>query len=84
MPLAKPGLAATTLLTLILSWNEYLLAVILNHLKSADHADYGSRADQPGTRYLLVEYVGCYYCHDHPGGGYGICYYSVLSLKVYY
>lgn len=30
LPLAKPGLAATTLLTLILSWNEYLLAVILS------------------------------------------------------
>ena len=29
LPLARPGLAATTLLTLILSWNEYLLAVIL-------------------------------------------------------
>lgn len=30
LPLAKPGLAATALLTLILSWNEYLLAVILS------------------------------------------------------
>ena len=30
LPLAKPGLAATTLLTLILSWNEYLLAVFLS------------------------------------------------------
>ncbi|MGI9333820.1 MAG: carbohydrate ABC transporter permease [Gammaproteobacteria bacterium] len=29
LPLARPGLAATTLLTLILSWNEYLLAVFL-------------------------------------------------------
>ena len=34
MPLAKPGLAATTLLTLILSWNEYLLAVILSTSKA--------------------------------------------------
>jgi multiple sugar transport system permease protein len=29
LPLTKPGLAATTLLTLILNWNEYLLAVFL-------------------------------------------------------
>jgi multiple sugar transport system permease protein len=30
LPLAKPGLAATTLLVLILSWNEYLLALFLS------------------------------------------------------
>lgn len=30
MPLAKPGLAATTMLILILSWNEYLLALFLS------------------------------------------------------
>jgi multiple sugar transport system permease protein len=30
MPLAKPGLAATFLLVLILSWNEYLLALFLS------------------------------------------------------
>ena len=29
LPLSKPGLAATTILALILSWNEYLLAVFL-------------------------------------------------------
>ncbi len=29
LPLTRPGLAATTLLTLILSWNEYLLAAFL-------------------------------------------------------
>jgi multiple sugar transport system permease protein len=29
LPLTRPGLAATTLLTLILNWNEYLLAVFL-------------------------------------------------------
>jgi multiple sugar transport system permease protein len=29
LPLTRPGLAATTLLTLILSWNEYLFAVFL-------------------------------------------------------
>ncbi len=29
LPLAKPGLAATTLLVLILAWNEYILAVFL-------------------------------------------------------
>jgi multiple sugar transport system permease protein len=30
LPLTKPGLAATTLLVLILNWNEYLLAVFLS------------------------------------------------------
>ncbi len=30
LPLAKTGLAATTLLTLILAWNEYLLAIFLS------------------------------------------------------
>jgi multiple sugar transport system permease protein len=30
LPLTKPGLAATTLLTLILNWNEYLFAVFLS------------------------------------------------------
>ena len=30
MPLTRPGLAATTLLTLILSWNEYLLSAFLS------------------------------------------------------
>ncbi len=30
MPLAKPGIAATTMLILILSWNEYLLALFLS------------------------------------------------------
>lgn len=29
LPLTRPGLAATTLLTLILSWNEYLFAIFL-------------------------------------------------------
>lgn len=29
LPLAKPGLAATTLLVMILAWNEYILAVFL-------------------------------------------------------
>jgi len=30
LPLARPGLAATTLLVLILAWNEYILAVFLS------------------------------------------------------
>jgi multiple sugar transport system permease protein len=30
LPLARPGLAATTLLVLILSWNEYVLALFLS------------------------------------------------------
>jgi len=30
LPLAKPGLAATSLLVLILTWNEYLLALFLS------------------------------------------------------
>ena len=30
LPLAKPGLAATFLLVLILAWNEYLLALFLS------------------------------------------------------
>jgi multiple sugar transport system permease protein len=30
LPLTRPGLAATTLLTMILCWNEYLLAVFLS------------------------------------------------------
>jgi multiple sugar transport system permease protein len=34
LPLAKPGLAATTLLVLILSWNEYLLALFLSTSKA--------------------------------------------------
>jgi len=34
LPLSKPGLAATTLLTLILSWNEYLLATFLSTSKA--------------------------------------------------
>ena len=34
MPLAKPGLAATTLLVLILAWNEYLLALFLSTSKA--------------------------------------------------
>jgi multiple sugar transport system permease protein len=29
LPLTRPGLAATTLLTLILNWNEYLFAIFL-------------------------------------------------------
>ena len=34
MPLARAGLAATTLLVLILSWNEYLLALFLSTSKA--------------------------------------------------
>ncbi len=34
LPLAKPGLAATTLLVLILAWNEYLLALFLSTSKA--------------------------------------------------
>ncbi|MGQ0485161.1 MAG: carbohydrate ABC transporter permease [Hyphomicrobiales bacterium] len=34
LPLTKPGLAATTLLVLILNWNEYLLAVFLSTSKA--------------------------------------------------
>ena len=34
MPLTRPGFAAVTLLTLILNWNEYLLAVFLALAKS--------------------------------------------------
>ncbi len=34
LPLTRPGLAATTLLTLILNWNEYLFAVFLSLSKS--------------------------------------------------
>jgi multiple sugar transport system permease protein len=34
LPLTRPGLAATTLLTLILNWNEYLFAVFLSTLKA--------------------------------------------------
>ncbi|MEM7446361.1 MAG: carbohydrate ABC transporter permease [Pseudomonadota bacterium] len=30
MPLAKPGIAATSLLVLVLAWNEYLLALFLS------------------------------------------------------
>ena len=33
LPLTRPGLAATTLLTLILNWNEYLFAVFLSTAK---------------------------------------------------
>lgn len=34
LPLTRPGLAATTLLTLILNWNEYLFAVFLSISKA--------------------------------------------------
>jgi multiple sugar transport system permease protein len=34
LPLARPGLAATTLLVLILSWNEYVLALFLSTSKA--------------------------------------------------
>jgi multiple sugar transport system permease protein len=34
LPLTRPGLAATTLLTLILNWNEYIFAVFLSTAKS--------------------------------------------------
>ena len=34
LPLSRPGLAATTLLALILSWNEYLLAAFLSTSKA--------------------------------------------------
>ena len=33
LPLTRPGLAATTLLILVLSWNEYLFAVFLATVK---------------------------------------------------
>jgi multiple sugar transport system permease protein len=33
LPLTRPGLAATTLLSLILNWNEYLFAVFLAYAK---------------------------------------------------
>ena len=34
LPLTRPGLAATALLTLILNWNEYLFAVFLSTAKA--------------------------------------------------
>ena len=34
LPLAKPGLIATTILSFILGWNEFLFAVILTSLKA--------------------------------------------------
>ena len=35
LPLARPGLAATAIFTMILSWNELLFALILTDTKSA-------------------------------------------------
>jgi multiple sugar transport system permease protein len=34
LPMAKPGLAATTLLVMILAWNEYLLALFISTSKA--------------------------------------------------
>jgi len=34
LPLARPGLAATTLLVMILAWNEYLLALFLTNAEA--------------------------------------------------
>ena len=34
LPLARPGLAATTLLVMILAWNEYLLALFISTTKA--------------------------------------------------
>ena len=34
LPMARPGLAATTLLVMILSWNEYLLALFISTSKA--------------------------------------------------
>ena len=35
LPIAKPGLVATSIFTLILSWNEFLFALILSQTRSA-------------------------------------------------
>ena len=34
LPIAKPGLVATSIFTLILSWNEFLFALVISFLKS--------------------------------------------------
>jgi multiple sugar transport system permease protein len=35
LPLARPGLAATAIFSLILSWNEFMLALILTHTEQS-------------------------------------------------
>ena len=35
LPIAKPGLVATSIFTLILSWNEFLFALILSQTRAA-------------------------------------------------
>jgi multiple sugar transport system permease protein len=52
LPLTRPGLAATTLLTLILNWNEYLLAVFLATAK-AQTMPFMVAAKNAGERGIL-------------------------------
>ncbi len=45
LPLARPGLAATAIFCLIISWNEFLLALILTLTEQiADAADWHCRS----------------------------------------
>jgi multiple sugar transport system permease protein len=41
LPLARPGLAATAIFSLILAWNEFLLALILTHTERAQTLPIG-------------------------------------------
>ena len=41
LPLARPGLAATAIFSLILAWNEFLLALILTHTERSQTLPIG-------------------------------------------
>ena len=67
----RPGLAATTLLTLILNWNEYLFAVFLSTAESPDHADHGRSQEFRRARHPVVGNVRHHRGDDHSGDHHG-------------
>ena len=67
LPLTRPGLAATTLLTLILNWNEYIFAVFLSTAKAQTMPILVAAMNAGEKRHPVVDHVRRHRRHDHPG-----------------
>ena len=71
LPLTRPGLAATTLLILVLSWNEYLFAVFLATVKVQTMPIMVAAKNAGGEGCLLVGDVRGDCRDDHSGHRHG-------------
>ena len=71
VPMSKPGLIATFMITLAFVWNEFLFALFLTNSQMADPSHPGCRAEQPARRRMVGDIGGRpdrHHADDHHGG----------------